>query len=133
MASTFFQDYNQNTPIVAAWLNDINNGVYSPGGVPRVASLIPVAWVRFSVTGGVVTIQQSFNISTVVRTSAGVFTVNYGGALTNATNCYEITQNVAGFVSYGTETNSSVVVNTANVSNIATDPGTCSVVIHGAN
>lgn len=133
MASTIFQDFNQNTPIVAAWLNDVNKGVYSPGGVPKVASLIPAAWVRFSVTAGVVAIQQSFNVSTVVRTGAGAFTITYGTALTNAANCYQIAQNSAGFVSYGAETASTVVVNTTNTANAATDPGTCSVVIWGAN
>ena len=133
MASTTFQDYNQNNPIVAAWLNDINNGVYSPGGVPRVASLIPVAWVRFSVSGGVVTIQQSVNIASVTRSSAGVFVVTYGSTLTNTANCYDITTNIAGFTSYSTETANSVTVDITNTSNVATDPGSCCVVILGAN
>lgn len=133
MASTTFIDYSQNTPIVAAWLNDINKGIYSPAGVPKVASLIPAAWVRFSVSGGVVTIQQQFNVASVARTGAGVFVIAYGAPLTNAANCYEVMQNLAGFVSYGTETTNSITINTANTSNIATDPGTCSVVIYGAN
>lgn len=30
MASTQFVDYSQNTPIVAAWLNDVNGNVYGP-------------------------------------------------------------------------------------------------------
>lgn len=134
MASTVFQDYNQNTPIVAAWLNDINKGVYSPAnGLPRVASSIPVAWVRFSVTAGVVTIQQSVNIVSVVRTGSGVFVVTYGATLTNTANCYQIAMNMAGFISYGTETTNSVTIDTANTSNVATDPGSCSVVIIGTN
>lgn len=134
MASTFYQDYNQNTPIVSAWLNDINNGIYSPGSkLPKASGLISTAWVRFSVTAGVVTIQQSQNISSVVRQSVGVFLVTYNITLTNAANCYEIAQNIPGFTSYGTETTISVVVNTANTSNGAVDPGTCSVVVYGAN
>lgn len=133
MASTFFQDYNQNTPITSAWLNDINKGIYSPSGVPKVASNISAAWVRFSVTGGVVAIQQSVNITSVVRNSAGNYTVTYGSILTNATNCYEISQNVAGFTYPGAETTQSVVVNTANTANVPTDPGSCSVVIYGTN
>lgn len=32
MASTLFVDYSQNTPIVAAWLNDVNNAVYDGNG-----------------------------------------------------------------------------------------------------
>jgi len=133
MASTTYQDYNQNTPIVAAWLNDINNGIYSPGGVPRVSSLIPVAWARFSVAGGVATIQQSVNITSVTRTGAGVFVVTYGSSLTNATNCYEISMNIAGFVSYTSEAVNSVTISTANPLNTPTDPGSCCVVILGAN
>ena len=133
MASTTFQDFNQNTPVVASWLNDVNKAVYSPGGVPRVASLIPVAWVRFSISVGVVTIQQSVNIATVVRNSAGVFLINYGSALTSAACCCQIAQSVAGFASYGSETTSSIVITTTNPSNVPTDPGTCSVVIWGIN
>lgn len=133
MASTNFQDYNQNTPIVAAWLNDINKGIYSPMGVAKLASQISSAWVRFSATGGIVVIQQSMNILSVVRNSQGVFTVTYVTPLTNATNCYDITQNVPGFVSFGAETTSSVIINTNNTFNVATDPGACSVVIYGAN
>lgn len=133
MSSTVFQDFNQNTPIVSSWLNDVNGVTYSPGGVKKTASLISVAWVRFSVTGGVVTIQQSVNIASVVRASAGVFTITYGSTLTNAANCYVLSQNSAGFISFGSETTNSVVVNTANTSNVATDPGACSVIIYGAN
>lgn len=133
MASTTFQDYNQNNPVTSAWLNDINNGIYSPGGVPRVASLIPVAWVRFAVVAGVVTIQQSVNVASVVRISTGVYVVTYGTALTNTANCYEISQNVPGFTSYGAETNQSVTINTANTADIATDPGSCCVTILGTN
>lgn len=134
MTSTVFQDYNQNTPIVAAWLNDVNAGVYSPNnGVPRVAIDIPVAWVRFAVSGGVVTITQSSNIAGVVRNSAGNFTITYGTVLTNTTNCYQISQNVAGFAEYTAETAQSVTIQLANTSNVATDPGSCCVVIHGTN
>jgi len=133
MASTNFQDYNQNTPIVAAWLNDINAGVYSPGGVPRTASMIPVAWVRFSISAGVVTIQQSVNIANVSRSGAGVFVITYGTSLTNAANCYDISTNIAGFASYSSETNNSVTIDIANTSNVATDPGSCCVVILGTN
>lgn len=134
MASTTFQDYNQNTPIVAAWLNDINAGVYSPNnGVPRVAIDIPAAWVRFSVTGGVVAIQQSSNVASVVRNSTGNYTITYGTALTNAANCYQITQNIAGFSEYTAETANSVTIQVGNTSNVATDPGSCCVVVLGTN
>lgn len=134
MASTFFQDYNQNNPIVSAWLNDINNGVYSPdNGVPRVAIDIPVAWVRFSVSGSTVTIQQSSNVASVVRNSVGNYTITYGATLTNTANCYQIAQNVAGFASYSSESANSVTIQLANTSDVATDPGSCCVVVLGTN
>lgn len=53
MASTTFQDYNQNNPIVAAWLNQINNGVFTPAGLAKVAGASSAAWVRFGIAGGV--------------------------------------------------------------------------------
>lgn len=133
MASTNFQDYNQNTPIVSNWLNDVNKLTYSTGGVAKQSLLVPVAWVRFAVSAGVVTIQQSANVVTVVRNSVGNFTVTYSSPLTIGANCYEISQNGVGFISYSGETNSSVTVLTANTSNVATDPNNCSVVIYGAN
>lgn len=42
------------------------------------------AWVNFSVSGGVVTINDSFNISSVVRTATGKFTINFSTPMSNA-------------------------------------------------
>lgn len=134
MASTNFQDYNQNTPIVSTWLNDINKGIYSAvGGLPRVALNIPAAWVRFNVSAGVVAIVQSIGVLSVVRQSPGVYQINYSSSLVNAQNAYQMTCNIPGFVSYGAETSSSVVVNIGNTANVATDPGSCCVSVFGAN
>lgn len=131
MASTNFQDYNQNNPIVSSWLNDVNGLAYSVGGIKKTNVLIPVAWVRF--IGGSATIQQSANIASVIRNSAGNYTINYSEALTNTTNCYGISQSQAGFGFVLAETASSVTVETTNASNVATDPGFASVVIFGTN
>lgn len=133
MASTTFVDYSQNTPIVAAWLNPVNTCVYSPGGVAKVAVQSAAAWVRFAVVAGVVTIQQSSNISTVVRTSPGIFVITYNSALTGAQNCYSITGNTAGFTFANAEANNSVTVNFTNTANTFTDPGNASVLVFGAN
>lgn len=133
MASTNFQDYNQNTPIVAAWLNDVNAGIYSPGGIPKKAVQSAAAWARFSVAGGVVTIQQSSNIATVTRTSAGLFVITYGAPLTNAANCYSFSTNLAGFQQVSAEAVGSVTVQFSNTADAATDPTLASVVIFGAN
>jgi hypothetical protein len=133
MANTIFQDYNQNNPIVSSWLNDINNGVYSGVGVPRKALASSAAWVRFSVTGGVVVIQQSSNIASIVRTGAGVYVVTYGAAMVNAANCYETSMGLAGFIVPSVESVNGVTLTCTNVANAATDPAFLSLVVHGAN
>ena len=133
MASTVFQDYNQNNPIVATWLNDVNGVTYAPGGGKRTAVEIPVAWVRFSVAGGVVTIQQSQGVASVVRSAAGVYVITYSAPLTNSTNCYQIVQNTPGFSSYGAESASSVTINLQNTALVLSDPGSACVTISGAN
>lgn len=131
MASTVFQDYNQNTPIVSSWLNDVNALVYSTGKIPKSNLLIPVAWVRF--VGATAIIQQSTNIVSVIRNSTGNYTINYQNLLTNVNNCYDISTSQAGFAFVQSETASSVTVDTTNTSNVASDPGFVSVVIYGAN
>lgn len=133
MASTTFQDYNQNTPIVASWLNDVNAEVYTPTGIPKKALQSSAAWVRFSVVGGIVTIQQAQNISTVVRSSSGVYVVTYAAPLTNAVNCYEISTSQFGFIAFSAETSGSVTINTNNTSNVPADPSSVSLVVYGAN
>lgn len=133
MASTNFQDYNQNTPITASWLNDVNKETYTTAGTPKTAIQSSAAWVRFQIVGGVVSIQQSVNVSSVVRSSAGVYVVTYQNPLVNATNCYEMVMNVAGFVIPAAEAVGSVTINTTNIANAAFDPGFVSLVVYGAN
>ncbi|CNI83784.1 tail fiber repeat 2-containing protein [Yersinia intermedia] len=45
------------------------------------------AWVNFSVSGGVVTINDSFNVSSVVRTATGRFNVFFTNAMINSFYC----------------------------------------------
>jgi hypothetical protein len=133
VASTFFQDYNENNPIVSAWLNDINNGIYSVGKIPKLAAQISSAWVRFNVNAGIVTIQQSSNVASVARTSAGLYVITYAAALTNVANCYSLSSNSTGFANMVSETAAEVTVQFANTSDVATDPGFVSLVVFGAN
>ena len=133
MASTNFQDYNQNTPIVSAWLNDVNDNTYSAAGVAKTYQNSAAAWVRFSVTGGVIAIQQSVNVQSVTRTGVGVYVVQYVQALTNISNCYSISMPQAGFAEYSAESTSTVTITTTNNGNVAFDPSSVSVVVFGAN
>jgi hypothetical protein len=133
MASTVFQDYNQNNPIVSSWLNDINNGVYTPAGTPRKAIQTAAAWVRFSVTAGVVAIQQSSNIASVVRSGPGVYTITYGAPMVNSANCYGVEMSAAGFTAITAESQTAVLLDTTNTANTAFDPPFVSFVVFGAN
>ena len=133
MASTEYQDYNENTPITAAWLNDVNDGVYTPTGKAKLAVQSSAVWVRFTVVGGVVTVNQSSNISSVVRLSLGVYVINYSLTMTNAANCYELSMNQAGFIFPTAETTGSVTLSFENAASALTDPGFASVVVYGAN
>lgn len=133
MASTVFNDYNQNNPIVSSWLNDVNGVAYAPSGLKKVASNSAAAWVRFSISGGVVTVQQSNNVASVVRSSAGVYVITYSNPMTQSSNCYSVTSNQAGFVENTAETVSSLTITASNTSNVPTDPGNVSIVVFGVN
>lgn len=131
MASTNFQDYNQNTPIVATWLNDVDGVTYSPSNLKKVASNSAAAWVRFVGASGV--IQQSNNIMSVTRVSVGVYTILYANPMGEATNSYGVSSSLAGFNSVTAETTNSVTLAFTNISNAPADPGSISVQIFGVN
>ena len=44
---------------------------------------IAKAWVQYSATGGTITINKSFNISSVTRNSSGTYTANFTTAMTD--------------------------------------------------
>ena len=129
----FFQDYNQNNPITSAFLNAVSAGVYAPAGAAKLAVQSAAAWVRFSVAGGVVTIQQSVNISTVARTSAGVYVITYNTPLTGALNAYGFSMDLPGFVFRTAESAAGLTIGTTNTANTSFDPDFVSVLVFGAN
>lgn len=133
MASTNFQDFNQNTPITASWLNDANSAVYTPGGIPKLAAQSAAAWVRFQISGGVITINESSNVVSVVRTAPGVYVINYSVIMSTTGNAYAFSMTQAGFITWAPESQTSVTVNTTNTSNVAFDPSFVCVVVFGNN
>jgi hypothetical protein len=133
MASTVFQDYNQNNPIVSAWLNDVNSATYTVAGTAKLAAQSAAAWVRFSVVAGIVTVQQSSNVSSVSRLGVGIYLVTYAKPLVNPFNCYGISLNQAGFGFMNAESTTTVTINTTNIAGGAVDPGTVSLQVFGAN
>lgn len=134
MASTNFQDYNQQNPITSAWLNDVNNATYMPTtGTRRGAPLMSAAWVRFSIIAGVINIQQSSNINLVTRTGVGVYVITYTITMSGVGNSYGFSMSAPGFMAFTNETTTTVTVTVTDTTNAAFDPANVSVQIYGAN
>lgn len=120
MAKTTFIDYNQNTPITASWLNDIDNGVYNTDGTHNVAAQTCLGWVRFN--GATGAISSSTGILSVVRTGTGLYTITYDVTVPQSANCYAITTNQAGFGIVAGESANTVSIRCSDTSNAVVDP-----------
>ncbi|MEJ5178880.1 phage tail protein [Erwinia sp. MYb416] len=57
------------------------------GAIQKKSPTLVTAWVNFSVAGGVITINDSYNVSSVVRTATGRFNVIFTNAMKNAFYC----------------------------------------------
>jgi hypothetical protein len=128
MPSRTYQDYSQNTPITAAWLNAVNQFIYGTTGSNSIST--PLAWVRFD--GTTATILQSEGVFTVVRNSAGNYTISYSQTLAQAANVYNITTNISGFAKQVSETTNSVTIQITDKTDTAADPTVVSLVVFGA-
>lgn len=131
MSSTTFVDFSQNTPIGAAWLNDVNANTYTPQNVRKTANNSAAAWVRFVGSSGLV--QQSVNVATVVRISAGIYTITFSNPMTNTANCYSLSMSQAGFIFVSGESAATVTISVTDASNNPVDPAFVGVVVFGAN
>src|SRR5277367_435379 len=133
MASTFFQDYNQNNPIVSSWLNDVNNAVYGANGTARLAISAAAVLVSFSVVGGIVTVGQSVNVLSVVRNSLGSYTINYASPMAGPGNIYQISLGQAGIGFWTAQTSGSVTLSFQSLSGVSIDPTSAGVLVFGVN
>ena len=122
MPSVTYQDYNQNTPVTALWLNGINKFVF--GGLTS-----PCAWVRFDGTSGV--IKQSYGVQSVTVNSAGNYTIVYTNPVGGSFNCYNVTTNLQGFNNVVAETNASVTIQTASTTGVPTNATLVCVTVFG--
>jgi hypothetical protein len=98
------------------------------------------AWVYFTVAGTTVTVQRSYNVSGVTRNSAGIYTVNFTNAFSDALYCAQVTPGVNVGVTNplaprdtGTRATGSFQFTLVQVDNTGTldDPARCSVAIFG--
>lgn len=66
----------------------LSNKSFNSAPVPTVSGAAPIyfcrAWVQFGVSGGVVTVNASGNVSSVTRSSAGIFVINFTTAMPDA-------------------------------------------------
>jgi hypothetical protein len=69
--------------IVASTINDDTGVLATQNGMTGIAK----AWVNFNGVPSTPTISASFNVSSVSKTSTGVYTVNYTTAMPSANYC----------------------------------------------
>lgn len=63
----------------------------NPTSIPVTGSGVAKAWVYFSTSGGVATINKAFNITSVTRTSTGKYTIAFTTAMADANYVVEAT------------------------------------------
>ena len=66
--------------VVVSTLNNDTGVLATQNGMTGIAK----AWVQFTGAGGGATINQSFNVSSVTRTGAGLYTITFTTAMPNA-------------------------------------------------
>lgn len=59
-----------------------------PDNIHLIGGLSIAAWARFTVSGGVVTLQADYNVTSVTRNSSGLFTINFTNALASTSYSY---------------------------------------------
>jgi hypothetical protein len=82
--------------VVVSTLNDDTGVLATQNGMTG----IPKAWAQFTAVGASVTINSSFNISSITRTSAGNFYADFTNAMPNAN--YGVTGSTSIDISSGT-------------------------------
>jgi hypothetical protein len=135
---------NRTVTVTAAVQSDMETGTSTTAAVvPAVVKFAPgvaKAWVQFTVSGGVVTVQGQENVGSITRNGAGDFTINFTTAFSAATYAVSIMASVdtsGGSVLFGlfsSTTNpatGSCRVATVNVSGTVMDPKRCSLTFFG--
>jgi hypothetical protein len=135
---------NRTVTVTAAVQSDMETGTSTTATVvPAVVKFAPgvaKAWVQFTVSGGVVTVQGQENVGSITRNGAGDFTINFTTAFSAATYAVSIMASVdtsGGSVLFGlfsSTTNpatGSCRVATVNVSGTVMDPKRCSLTFFG--
>ena len=123
------------------WNVDPKLQLYGPG-VPIPRSLDareipygPKAWVTWTMSGSTVTVQKSFNVTSVVRNSAGKFTITFTNAMTDAfyvpTIAVQGNDNMTAAISSATGPSTAALVISILLSGTPTDPSQVSVSIIG--
>jgi len=91
-------------------LNDSSGVLATQNGMKGIAK----AWANFSGGGGGVTVNGSFNISSITRTSAGIYVANYTTAMPSATYAVMVTSDFGGTTTNTTRNNSAYNLTTTS-------------------
>lgn len=104
---------------------------FNTDGTLKLLAALPKAWVSFNSAG---TVQESYNVTSVVRNAEGQFTITWDtdfAAATYAVIASAGETQIAG-VRTGTIAAGSVQIWTSSHAGVATDPVWCSVTAYGA-
>jgi len=93
-------------------------------GLPASAQLCK-AWVNFNGVSGV-TVRASYNISSVTRSSTGIYVINFTTALTDANYCINMSTSVGATAAGGYTT----MVNSSNTTIVTPTTTSCTVSIN---
>lgn len=91
------------------------------------------AWVNFGWSGSAIAISDSLNVVSVTRTSAGIYVVNFAGAMQNAAYITSVTTLSAGFQWVSAVGVNSVTIHTTDTSSVVDDPANVYVCCIGGN
>ena len=103
--------------------------------VSAIAKALPTAWVNFDGADG--TVKDSYNVSSVIRTAVGLYTVNFTTPADNTNYVVSISGDRIGaaasstLAGYASKTTTSCQIETYNADNVNVDCLDVSVVVHG--
>lgn len=119
-----------------AWINNVNSVGAGPYTGTRLTGggITTAVWAQFFTTAGVTTLSESYNVSSVVRNSAGNYTINFTRNFASTTYCVNITASNTSSSTFRFQfiTRGAGSLNfTTNVAGVATDVTDLNVVIFG--
>lgn len=96
-----------------------------------------LAWGRFTFNGATMVLSAAYNISSITRSSAGIYVVNFTNSLADAnyaSNCWAYySTTYIGYLAYeySTRTSAGFTLAVNSTSSVAADPAALNVIVFG--